>query len=258
MPRLSSMPFYTGKLQLIAKFSNDLARLSFLQSGKVYMNRLGIYKEIEREQGKKGVGDKYDGHTVIRKILSGTLINQETGEETGKIEFTPSSEVSFAFNDVLAMPTFCSYAVDSNHLEIIGENEGYYLVELVFTPEELNQIVTDFGEHALFINYGKFVAELSKAAIDRGYELKGDKVKYADYSINQSDRLKDTDTINVAFWKSDEFSHQNEHRFVIPNIGVETPLILEICNLQEYSSIVSAKNLITEPIRFPVPKPPTD
>ncbi|UNK20727.1 hypothetical protein MNQ98_12255 [Paenibacillus sp. N3/727] len=253
MVSLSSIPFYNNKLHLIAKFTNVKERLESLQDGNIYMNCLGIYKKIEQEQGKKGVGDRYDGHSVITNIADLTAYHPETGEELGKIA---ASKISFAYDAILAMPTFCSFAVDSTLLEIIGEDEDSYLVELVLKSEKLERIIGDFGEHVLLIDFAVFTKEILKAVTEKGYALVGKRVKYADYSINQSMRLKDGQNIDIAFWKSDEFVHQNEHRFVIPTLGVETPLILQIGDLREHSQIYVARDLIAKPVRFHVPKPP--
>lgn len=253
MARLSSIPYYDDKLQLIAKFKKDKTHLNSLQNGEVYMNRIGTYKKIEEDEGKKGVGDRYDGHTVISNLHNITLTNIETGET---IQMESAKALTYSFDDILAMPVFCSFAIDSSMLEIIGENEDNYFVELVFEPQELEKIIKDFGENVLIIKYGHFSKLLTKTITEKGYALIGKRVKYADYSVNQSERIKDDEITNIAFWKSDEFSHQNEHRFVIPMLDIETPLTINIGDLSEHSRLLPTRDLIINPLRFPVQKPP--
>lgn len=252
MARLSSVEHYQGQIQFIAKFSNNIERLECLRNGKVFMNRLGLYKEIEKREGKKGMGDAFDGHTVIRNIQSISIQDPETGEE---IATGTASGITFAFDEVLDLPVFCSLAIDPDFLEIIGEDENTYFVEIVFDQDELNSIIDAFGKHMLLIEYAVFLDELKKAAENQGFSFVGRKVKYVDYSINQQERLEDAQNIDVAFWKSDELKYQYEHRFVLTSDGLETPFVAELNDLSESSYIMSAVDLVEKHIRFGVPKP---
>jgi hypothetical protein len=252
MAKLSSIPFYDKQILMLAKFSNTKAHLESLQKGDLFMNRLGLYKDIEKQTGIAGVGDKHDGHIVITNIQTVTLYDQETGEEMGT---GSASSISFASNDVLAMPTFCSLGIDPDMLEIVDEDENKYIVEILFDPEKLTRIIEVFGEHMLLIEYGEFVKELRKASEKEKFDFVGKKIKYADYTVNQLDRVKHPDLVDVAFWKSIDFSYQHEHRFVINTYGIETPYIIQLGDLSELSYLLSASDLNEKHIQFSVSKP---
>ncbi|MFD2752399.1 hypothetical protein ACFSUM_18600 [Virgibacillus siamensis] len=256
MTRLSSIPAYDDILPIIAKFkkAEEIEHLKSLQNGLVYMNRLGIYKKIEELEGKQGVGDRYDGHVVVREIRNIHLRNIETDQI---IEMGSAGGFTFAFDDVLAMPVFCSYGIDSSKLEIIDEDENRFTVELRFDSDEIERIIRDFGEYALLINFSEFKNQLSRVIKEDNHSLIGKMVKYADYSVNQYERLADKDTINTAFWKSDVFSHQNEYRLVIPSLNIDNPITINIGDLKENSQIYSVSDLVKNPLSFSLPKLPS-
>jgi hypothetical protein len=252
MARLSSIEHYQGQIQFIAKFNNNVEWLESLRNGQIFMNRLGLYKEIEKREGKKGMGDSFDGHTVIRNIQNISVYDADTGEIVGS---GTASEVTFAFDDVLDMPVFCSLAIGPEFLEIIGEDKDTYFVEIVFNEEELNRIIDAFGKHMLLMEYAVFVEEFKQAAESQEFSFVGRKAKYVDYSINQQERLEGAQTIDVAFWKSDELKYQYEHRFVLTTRGLQTPFIAKTSDLREHSYIMLARDLVEKHIRFGVPKP---
>lgn len=192
------------------------------RKGNVHMKNLKAYVDMEKIEQKKGVGDKYEGSLVL---TGGQLsVYNETDEHLFDIE---TGEITLTHEQDLLHPVFCSYVVDMDNLIIIEETAKDVTTSISISEEELEKIINEFADTAVFISAAEFYNRFLTACKNKGYDLDAEKVKYYDYSINQKDRVAtflNDPLLKKAFIKSDYFQHQNEFRFIITNKEISEPL----------------------------------
>ncbi|MGE7988938.1 hypothetical protein [Lysinibacillus fusiformis] len=192
------------------------------KEGYVHMKNLKAYVDMEKDKQKVGVGDKYEGSLVLK---GGQLkVYNEADEHLFDLE---TEEVTLTHEQDLLHPVFCSYVIDMDNLKIIDETNDYVTTNIAMSDEELEKIIEEFPDTAVFISASEFYNRFLAACKNKGYDLDAEKVKYYDYLINQKDRVATflTDPlVKKAFIKSDYFQHQNEFRFIITNKEIYEPL----------------------------------
>jgi hypothetical protein len=253
MKLLSSVPKYENAILYFLKFSNSRENLQKLQNGMLYMNNLKCYIDIEKETGHKGMGDILEATAVINNITDAKLINNETGE------VIPIGEIGTATlrrDDFIYQPVFCSAAVSSNIAEVIEENDEKIVVKALFTDEQKEKFPKDFGKYVLVIRAVDFVKRIQEKFHEKQISYLGSFVKYDDFIINKSERLKSfaEGNIDVFLWKDSSLSYQMEHRLVILDQNVETPFICELGSLSEFTHLMTAEEFFNEEMIIPIDK----
>ncbi|WP_146762368.1 hypothetical protein [Paenibacillus contaminans] len=207
------------------------------------MNNGNFFKELEKKTGIPGVGDKYELAQIFNQV-SLRFTNPET-DETFLVD--DAQMVSFNINAHMLMPIFCITQVDSTSLSIVKENDDSVECKLNFGDQDIEQIIKDFGEHALLINPGEFTKRVDKAVEKQGIQTYKGKVNYEDYSVNSKERLiaQHNHDPNFFFYKRNEFAHQREYRIVLANKKSDVPYVLDIGDMSDISYLIETRKLFT-------------
>lgn len=236
--KLSEVDKYNDEVIAFFKFTNFT---DSLLNGDLYMNPLQKYIEMERESGKKGVGDVLEAAQVISDFRF-NIYKEGTNEftHTGAADY-----IHFRINGDEKKPVYCLFTLHANDLLIVDENDTEYITVMNFSKEEVDKMLNEFGEQVALINPGSFIERVEKTFDEKGFGYVISPVKYDDYSINSIKRIESYKKNNneIFFWKDNFFENQKEYRIVITSIETEEPLIPNIGNLNDIVDVFNAREL---------------
>ena len=101
------------------------------------------------------------------------------------------------------------------------------------------------GEYTVVIKgVSEFIERINKACADMGYDGRGDLVKYYNkdrdnVGIDRPDSLHDVD---VAFYKSERYSYQQEYRVALTRVDGRDHVDLNIGSIRDIAAPVETKN----------------
>lgn len=239
--RMSDIPKYKDQVIAFFKFTNFT---DSLVDGNLYMSPLKRYIEMEKESGEKGVGDVLEAAQVFSNIEF-RMYDQETEE----LVFTGTSgSMNLRMNGDENRPVYCLFTLHSENLSIVDEDEEYYTAVMNFSDEEIEKMISEFGEKVVLINANSFVERMQKTFNNNGYGYVISPVRYDDYSVNYTERIDSYQKNNneIFFWKDNFFENQKEYRIVITNIETEEPITVNIGDLSDITTILNARELFSE------------
>lgn len=200
-------------------------KIKQLQNGLIYMNTLEWYREHENANGDMIVGDSFEG-----------MLHFNDAEL-----FLPDLDETIGLNGSLMKTThsndyaFCMFGVYPN------------LLTFKFTEKQKKEMLS-FGDTALLIlDSDEFIKRIEKSAQEKGYKLYKNFVKYYDEKKDHVDIFVSLmlGEQNIAFWKRELYSYQNEFRFVISAENVDVGhLELDIGNIEDISTVMKASSIL--------------
>ncbi len=232
--------FFLAKFFKRKQYADD-----FLQ-GKLFLNSLRYFKDIEGEDGR---GDKNEG-AIVHPLDGFTLTLTATNEKTGEV-----SEVTLTKDDLAApvsthpywydhINLLCMYACHSGEFQDITDDNINDFRKQLEIPEECVHL----GEHAIIItNCQEFLRRVSAAAEQNGYQLCKGLVAYYDPEVGTPTIRADVETL---FYKRNEFQYQSEFRIAVDAyLNEPTPLCLRIGDISDIALLVHTSE-INQQMRF--------
>jgi hypothetical protein len=224
---------------LVKFFSKEEHADQFI-AGKLYLNRLAYFKELEGNDGRpdadEAVASWWQPHDVSMQ-LSVAQLNLTTNI-TSKDLAAPVS-TSYLAHDYLHV--YCMSAVVVP--EKVTTQMSFKCTDAEI--EELRKALTfddrcfQFGGHAVVVHTASFLEQMKKAALSRRYRLRGRLVKYYDEELFHGSFKWD----EIPFRKQKRFKYQREFRVCI-DTGTRgsSPLLLDIGKI-EHSIRVRSREL---------------
>lgn len=247
---LSELEKFKGQLMGLVKFTQYT---DYLKAGNLRMSNLKTYIDWEEESGIKGIGDKLEASRVFSDV---GVKMYKAGTDVLVAEGVAES-MNFNVTADTLLPVYCMYAVDAEVLEITKEDDQFYYTKFSVPDETIKRLVEEFGDKMLFINPAPFMERVQQVFQEKGYSLKADKVKYDDYSKNDSERLKsykDKESTDVCFWKDNYFIDQNEYRIIVPNLSIEQPLEVNIGDISDIATEFKISEFFSEKFELQIKK----
>lgn len=209
----------------LIKFQDE-DKIKSLRSGKLYAKTLEYYRKREEETGDCEVGDKYEAMIHINEA---TIHFPDTGEVISVNDDLLKTSES---NDFV----FCMF----------GINPGSE--KFRFTDEQKEKLLS-FGDTALLIlDQDEFICRVKVAAEKAGYKVYFKPVQYYDPTIDGGNMLISLlgGMWNIAFWKRDYYTYQQEVRFVFAPGDENTDHIeLDIGDISDITAVISAKSVLS-------------
>ena len=204
----------------------DADKIKNLQSGKLYAKTLGYYRKREEETGDCEVGDKYEAMIHINEA---TIYFPDTGEKvTVNDDLIKTSES----NDFV----FCMFGVNPN------------AEKFTFTDKQKEKMLS-FGDTALIVlDYDEFIRRVKVAAEKAGYKVYFQPVQYYDPTVDDGNMLISllAGMWNIAFWKRNSYTYQQEMRFVFtPGKENIDHIELDIGDISDITTIIPAKSALS-------------
>ena len=240
--RLSEIQGSENRRFFLLKFSDNKGHLEALQNGSIYMNNLKYFVDLEKETGIKGMGDLYEAANVLNDVKM-SFFDHQSNEFLFDAYATKSY---FRYENTLSKPVFCCFSIDNDMLFVEDINENQVKTKLVFSEDQKEKMIKEFGKYVLIIPWNEFIDRVFKAFRKNGIQAVADFVKYDDFSINSSKRLKSftEQSLDMFFWKDKCFQYQNEFRIVVLNKDVDKNLTVVFEDINAISSIVRTEKLV--------------
>lgn len=245
------------KLSDIKKYENTGILVKFLKAeyvnslieGKLFMNRLGFFIDLEKKKNSKGQGDKYEG-AYVAPIEQGCLISPETNKVFAT--FKKGTETR-RYKNVKKVPVFCCTIFNSSDLHVVSETATSVSVQVRLSEEHKENLLKDFGEKAVVLpNY--FLDKVGDAVVKGNLEGRHGPVQYVDYGVWSAERKEafDKASDNMFFWKDKYFEYQQEYRIAIINKFVESYFELLIGDINQKSIVMDTAAFFEEfTVEFP-------
>ena len=204
----------------------DAEKIKKLQSGKIYAKTLGYYRKREEETGDCEVGDKYEGMMNLNNAFIYSPDENKIVSANDKL-FKTSESDDFVF---------CMFGIDPN------------LEKFKFTDKQKEKMLS-FGDTALIVlDPDKFIRRVKAAAEKAGYKVYFKPVQYYDPTIDNGNMLISLSygMRDIAFWKRDSYTYQQEVRFVFtPGDDNIDHIELDIGDISDITAIISAKSALS-------------
>jgi hypothetical protein len=229
---------------MFLKFFKEREHAESLQKGGLRMNPVNYYVKREEEDGVKGLGDSFEASQVMNNVKF-----EIRDPETGKLLVSDDADRAIIRLDRHQYrPLFCMTMITSEMVEVKREDEEFYHGRVLFTEEQKERFIKDFGKYVLLISPDKFIERIKQKAKEYGWTLKGDKVIYDDFSVNNQKRMKAfiNDDPSLYFWKDSSLSYQHEYRIIILNKEITEATTYDIGDLSEFSTIKAAGEILNK------------
>lgn len=246
--KLSEVPKYKETIISFFKFTKHT---DSLLEGNLYMNNLKCYIDMEKESGVKGVGDLLEASQVLADVDFKLYDN-----ETGNLFLSGANgNINFRVDGLEKTPVYCLFALTSENLKIVEEKKDFYITEMDFSDDEIDKMISEFGESVVMINPNLFIERVVKAFDEKGYGYRLDKVKYDDYSVNSSKRIESYRKNNneIFFWKDKFFENQKEYRLVITSLETDEPITVNIGDISDFTDVCNAREIF-KGFKIPIKK----
>lgn len=217
------------KTAFLLKFVSPEYENDFIQ-GKLYMNTLQYFIKREKESGVRGVGDALEGSAVFVDVDL-NFKHPVTDEVlmTGK-----AGRINFHSNNRILSPVLCMYSVDREVLKVESEDETHINTTPIIKKDDLEKLMSDFGDNMLIINAAKFAERVLTICEEQNIICRMGKVEYYNFDKNYTDRINsyyNLDSSDICIIKDDYFKSQNEFRILLENVYNDGPFILDVGNL---------------------------
>lgn len=208
----------------IVKFK-DRKTIESIRSGKIWFNPLTTYRKEEECNSDTVVGDKCEAMCPIRDAHF--IIPKENRQEHIVNDYIKTKHM----NDYV----FCIFEMNIK--------DDYF----EFTDLQKERL-SEFGDTGLIItNQDEFFRRIKERLSEKHYEYKMDRVNYYNPDVDNLQLLLSLceDMRNIAFWKRNDYSYQNELRMLISKEQKEEEhLEIDIGDISDISRIMETGKLL--------------
>ncbi|MCE2501286.1 MAG: hypothetical protein J4G13_10555 [Dehalococcoidia bacterium] len=233
----------------LAKFIKKQEHADEFLQGKLFLNPLCYFKNIESEDGR---GDKNEGAILFPLddfVLTLTPTNPKTGDVGDIIRITKddlAAPISLHPGRFDHINLLCMYACHIRDIQSISvDNIDDFRKQL-----EISEECASLGEHAIIItNIQEFLRRISVAAEQGGYGLRRGLVTYYDPMVGTPTTESDIESV---FHKRKEYQYQSEFRIAVDTHLYEpTSLRLSIGDISDIAFLMRTSE-INGQMRFEV------
>lgn len=217
---------------MFIKLNTEKHLNSFMSKGDMFFNPCGYYRDLEKEQMKKGIGDGNDGG------VSTDYTNLHMFALDGKEYHAQNGHFSFVVEPALTTPVFCLRKSDSEYISkdyreklriqfpeythaLIIRDESQFMENVRYNMRNKAFAHTVFYEDKFTADFFNFM--LSGSSDISFYDLQSTgsyymEIRYQESGSDNIDRLliNDANYYKTMYRKSNYFRDQKEYRFVLP------------------------------------------
>jgi len=229
----SKFDFFVKFVQ--SKFANDIVE------GKLFMNNLQYYIDLEEDTRKKGQGDRFEGAEVYKGDLFIMMGEDVIGTSEGYVTIKDIN--------VGKVAVFCCTRFTENDFVIVDtdSNQETITVNLDINENDKNHIIENFGDKAVLLP-NRFPNIIKEAAREQGIIIANKDVKYVNYNVYDERRREafETGHQDIVFYKDDFFKSQKEYRIAITDRLVEKNTTFTVGKLNDFNSIRDTKEFMND------------
>lgn len=182
---------------------------SITKNGQIYFGTLAKYREMEKVENKKSIGDQSEA-SLTHKVSEYIVFEDEIHEIHGK---TNGHNIRINNNQC----AFCFYALGMKNFDKIAENKIIHIIPY----DTLSKMCADKGginNCSVVIFYSEVIQKIYFELRKRNLCYAGGRVEYDDFDyIPKHDINTVAYSIEAAYHKEKKYSYQNEFRIVTIN-----------------------------------------
>lgn len=200
-------------------------RIESLRQGHLYAKTLKYYRELEKDTGNDEIGDEFE---AMLHVNEGYIRIPETGEMISLKETLVPTANSDDF-------VFCMFGIYPS------------LKNFAFSDKQKEKMLS-FGDTALVIlDSDEFIRRVCTAAERHGYTAHFGAVNYFDPTIDNGNLIISLlkGMWNIALWKRDKYTYQQEGRFIFTPGNGEDHINLDIGDISDISAVFPSKMVLT-------------
>jgi len=219
-------------IRLFVKFTSE-KYVDDLLSGSIYMNNIKYFIDLEKKYGNKGVGDRREAGFIIEPDKM-YFLDPDTKQVLGR---SVKAEVIKRYDKASEVPVFCYTQFVANDFVLIEDKDDYISFKLDIGEDKHNFL--NFGDTAIILpmNFHDLLIGSAEKQ-DLIARVAGVEYQRFDEIDKEKEMLFDKGSVEMFYWKHEEFRHQREMRFVLSNTFVKDKFIFETENIKEQSTVV--------------------
>ena len=218
--------------KLFVKFTNE-KYVDDLLNGNIFMNNINYFIELERKQKSKGIGDRREASFVIEpeKIY---FLDVETNKVMGR---PVKAEIIRRYDKATQVPIFCYTMLTAEDFVLFEDNDDQLIFKLDI-GEDLHMF-SEFGDTAVILpsNFHDLLIESAEKQ-DVIARVAGVNYQTFDKIDTDKEKLFNKGSIEMFYWKHEDFMYQREMRFVLPNTFVEDNFAFKTDNIEAQSIVI--------------------
>jgi hypothetical protein len=221
------------------KFTKEKDWGKDIVNGRIYMNTIQYFRDLEKKMLKQGQGDKNELKQKFR-FFNMKIIDPKTNKTLMAV---PEVNAKFEYTEDADVFLFCMLGVTVDDLEIVECGENFIKVTPSFLKNDINKIKEDFGENVVFINGPMFRKLINEKIEGRELEAILDKVIYCEQNNREKMEVFSTYSNKRFLYKDNIFAYQKESRLAIDKKYIKNHY-LELGSLANISFMCTIEKLI--------------
>lgn len=222
-------------------------RAKDLYNGKLYMNTVKFFRELEEKTGKRGQGDRHELLQSL-KLTNGRIINYDTNGVF--LEFS-AANATIEIKGDQDKYLYCISEITVDDLELSESGKSSVEFKLPFTKQLTEKLKKDFGEYVVLINGPGFRQKIYSLINEGKVQAIFGKVKYCEPNTLQRMEAYNTFSAERFLYKDIDLAYQKEYRLAVSREFVKGNYF-NIGSLKNISRICKINDLINYRVRFDV------
>lgn len=227
---------YGSRMFVYLKFTKCETWAKDIIDGKLYMNPIGLYRDIELKSGEKGQGDEQEVKLVSENIQVKLMC--DLGEEIP----LDTKLVKFHYTDDQYTPTFCMMGLKICDFKVFSYDEEKIILKFPFSIEEIERLKREFGEFIVMIAANEFESAIYNTIEDKKLNGLFKEVIYCDPNFEERQESFFKGSVKRFFYKNENFSYQKEFRLILDEKITEGKFF-NVGSLSEFSHMLNIEKL---------------
>lgn len=209
--------------------------------GKLYMNFLRYFVELEKVSNDPDIGDLFEGQLPIYDL------DVDISKDGDSIMKAKSKMMILDFG-YLDCPTLCLYRLERKNLI---ENKENGKSKYIFSEMQKRELKV-FGDKCILLNNPMaFINRIEDAALKNDFDVYHEKINY--YAKNEQIHFKDVikNKYKCAYWKRMRYNYQSEFRILCDfNLKFRENYVLDIGSIRDIAKVVEANDILNTYFTF--------
>ncbi len=217
--------FFGERPLFYIKFTREEKWAKDILEGKLFMNKVDYYRQLELNSGIKGQGDLSE---LKAKIIP--LEIKIERKDTNLVIPLKVKSLEFELDEDKQKPVFCITGLTIDDMIIDSYCENSVKLRLPYKKEDADLLRKEFGEYVVVLNPKQFEENISNTLNNEGIGWIFGKVKYTGENSFERIEAFSNSTPERFLYKDLEFKHQREYRLVLDE-NIENNKTLSIGSL---------------------------
>lgn len=233
------LKFFFGEGPLFyIKFTREEQWAKDILQGKLFMNKLEYYRNLELNSGIKGQGDKGELKAKIVPIEMSIKSN-----ETNIVIPLRAGRLEFELGEDKHKHIFCITGLTIDEMIIENYNESSVILRFPYIKNDIELLKSEFGKYVVILNSQRFETNI-RETLDSS-ETGGifGKFKYTVENSLERIQVFAKGSPERFMYKDLEFKHQKEYRLVLAE-NIDNNKVLSIGNLSDVGLIYELEEFL--------------